>query len=87
MTVPTLELTHCCCLTLQGKLSPAARIGFVAFDVLISITTFVVGILGATAVSAMPAAAAYGLIGISVGITLLYLATCIKCRTCPSPTG
>lgn len=39
-------------------------------DTLVSITALIVGILGATSVIAMPAAAAYALIGVSGVITL-----------------
>ena len=45
----------------------------IAFDTIASIATLVVGILGATAVIGMSAAAAYTLIGISGGITAIWI--------------
>jgi len=48
------------------------------FDTLISITSLVLGILGACSVIAMPAIAAYTLIGISCAITILWLSIIIQ---------
>lgn len=83
MTAPILELSHCCCGRIE-KFSSLKRIGVLALDTLLSITSLIVGILGVTAVIAMPPAAAYSLIGISAGITLLYIAAIIKRCTCQS---
>ena len=51
---------------------------FLLFDTLVSITALVVGILGVTSVMIMPPAAAYTLIGVSGGITALWIAMIIK---------
>ena len=45
-------------------------------DPLLFITSLVLGILGLTGVIGMPPAAAYALIGVTIGITLLYIGKC-----------
>ena len=58
------------------------------FDALSSITCLVIGILGATSIIIMPPSAAYALIGISGGITALWITMvilencCTPCRIC-----
>lgn len=86
MTIPALELTHCCCRTFQGerKVPVRARFSLMAVDALVSITTFTLGIFGATGVIPMPLVAAYAFVGISSGITILYITACIKLATCPT---
>ncbi len=89
MVAPLMAFTNCCCgktklsdgskdCNLGDKLVPSA----LAFDTLLFISALVIGILGVASVIAMPAAAAYGLIGASGGIALLWIAAVIKQRTC-----
>jgi hypothetical protein len=86
MVAPTLLFTDCC----FGKIpyedekmvdrGAPKKLGNHCFliapiaDALISLTALIVGILGAVSVIAMPAAAAYTLIGISCAITLAWIA-------------
>ncbi len=86
MVAPLMVLTNCCCgktqwsntksqnRNLGDKLIPSA----IAFDTLLFISALVIGILGVASVIAMPAAAAYCFIGVSGGITLLWIAAIIK---------
>ena len=79
MTTPFLDFTNCCgTLATQSSTRDNLKLATVATDTLISLTAFVLGILGLTAVITMPAAASYALIGISAGITVLWIALAIK---------
>lgn len=49
-------------------------VGLVVADTVVSLTSLIVGILGALSVIGMPPAAAYALIGVSCLITLPWLA-------------
>lgn len=81
MTAPLISLTNECCK--RSNLSDnKVLLSTLAFDALVSITALVVGILGATSVIAMPAAAAYSLIGLSGGITLLWIIGIAKNTLC-----
>lgn len=83
MTTPILYFTDCC-----GRGENNCEDKFVnasvATDTFVSLTALVLGILGLTAVIAMPAAASYALIGISAGITTLWLALFLHvgCKKC-----
>jgi len=58
-----------------------------ACDTLASLTSLIIGILGAVSIIAMPAAVAYTLVAISGSITALYIAMIIKakCDSQPRP--
>jgi hypothetical protein len=85
MAAPILLFTNCCFnkIPMAADNSPK-KLGNHLFivapivDTLISLTCLVVGILGATGVIAMPAAAAYALIGVSGAITLGWIALTLK---------
>lgn len=56
------------------------KLATVVFDTFVSLTALVVGILGATSLITMPAAAAYALIGVSSVITLSWIAIFIAAK-------
>jgi len=81
VTIPLLDFTHECWGRVPGWDQPGGRaltVGAMLFDALLSITCLVVGILGVTSVITIAPAAAYALIGISGGITALWIAMYIK---------
>lgn len=94
MALPILTFTEGCGGVVAFKTSFCASA--LAFDSIIAITTLVLGILGLIGPNAyvyianMPLAAAYGLISVSAGMTLLYLAMaipeCIKHYRKSSPS-
>lgn len=87
MVAPILGFSGCCCDKIPKKTSSGVMaqdiVGFstLALDTVGSITCLVVGILGLTGVLALSPALSYSLIGISAGITALYLAIAVR-RCC-----
>jgi hypothetical protein len=93
MATPILYFTSDCCDKLSNSSSnkgvkrpstfkDVLLVTSLTADALISITCVVLGILGLLSVIAMPAAAAYTLIGVSGGITLLWLALTASFAKC-----
>lgn len=79
MSAPSLMFTNEFCPPVSLKKMPEATatklfIGLVVADTVFSLTSLIVGILGALSVIGMPPAAAYALIGVSALITLPWLA-------------
>jgi len=86
MATPILAMSGCCCGKIpindldkvsKGQQPPLLgnRLCCVTpiFDAFVALTCLVVGILGAISIIAIPAAAAYTLIGISGGIAALWI--------------
>lgn len=84
MATPLLGLTNCCFGTLDTLETEKLVAASATIDTLVSLTALVLGILGLTAVITMPAAASYALIGISAGITVLWIALLL--RECSKPS-
>lgn len=90
MSFPLLVFSRGCCnkvdfcdpLISKKKCSNSKTIiyGTMAFDILVFITSLIVGILGATSVIAMPAAAAHALIGVGGAIPVLWIAMYIALK-------
>ena len=84
MVAPILIFTNYCCKKIPDNtqtcknIHDKAVVGALALDALISITSFVIGILGLTGSLPLLPGASYGLIGLSAGITAIYLGLAAK---------
>src|SRR5205085_2406101 len=95
MTAPLVALTHCCFETIETRddddeeMKCGEYLAFVlpATDALVSLTCLIVGILGALSMINMPAAASYALIGVSCGITALWIIMALSLKCCPKKCG
>lgn len=87
MCAPVLSFTNCCFKKIPMGTDQNPKLGDHCFkiaptiDAIVSITCLVMGILGVMSIVTMPPAAAYALIGISGGITLLWIAMVVRART------
>lgn len=81
MSAPSFLAATVFCPSTVNKLSKETGgrlfLGLVVADTVVSLTSLIVGILGAVSVIAMPPAAAYALIGVSSLITLAWLGLAI----------
>lgn len=86
MATPLFTFSNHCCgyfpaVSVKNEKTNITDVIYVAataFDIFISLTALVVGILGAISVFAMPPAAAYSLIALSGTITLLWIVLCLQ---------